>query len=185
MPLVIDREKHEYHVDGRKVLSITDCMKSAGLIDNVYADDYTLWVGTATHRAIELHINGTLNYAVLDPELIPRVEAWDEFIKHTGFRPLATEKAFYNFNLRVAGTLDVYGVFPDDKEGIIEIKSGDVSRWAGIQTAGQDILMGGKQRQRFGIKIPKIGKPSVKPFTDPDDYAVFRAAVTIANWKNK
>jgi hypothetical protein len=153
----------------------------------MFATDYDLYVGTATHKAIELHINGTLNYSILDPELIPRIDAWDEFVKHTGFRALETEKAVYNFNLRVAGMLDVYGVFPDGAEGIVEIKSGNVSRWAGVQTAGQDMLMGNSalHRKRFGLKIPKIGKPAVTPFKDVDDYLVFRAAVTIANWKNK
>jgi hypothetical protein len=183
--LVVDREKHEYHVDGRKVLSITDCMKSAGVIENVHGSDYDLWVGTATHRAIELHINGTLNYNTLDPALVPRVLAWDEFVKHTGFIPRETEKAIYNFNMRVAGMLDVLGEFPDGAEGIVELKSGNVSKWTGVQTAGQDMLMGGKQRRRFGLKVPAVGKPNVAPFTDVDDYLVFRAAVTIANWKNK
>lgn len=185
MTLVVDREKHEYHVDGRKVLSITDCLKSAGIIENVNGTDYDLWVGTATHRAIELHINGTLNYATLDPALVPRVEAWDEFIKQTGFIPQETEKAIYNFNYRIAGMLDVLGVFPDGAEGIVEIKSGNVSKWAAIQTAAQDILLGGMHRRRFGIKIPKVGKPNVAPFVDPDDYPVARAAFVIANWKTK
>ena len=183
--LVVDREKHEYHHKGHRVLSITDCLRLAGILDTVRGSDFHLWVGTATHRAIELHIKGTLNYETLDPELLPRVKAWDEFVKQTGFVATATEKAVFNAQLNVAGMLDVLGVFPDGKEGIVEIKSGNVSRWAGLQTAGQDILLGGKHRLRFGIKIPKMGAPVVTLFKDPDDYVVFRSVATVANWKER
>lgn len=183
--LSVDREKHEYRYNGRKLISITEAMQAAGVIEKTYGTDYDLWVGTATHRAIELYIKGTLKWETLDPALVPRVEAWGEFVTHTGFVATDTEKAVCNPILGIAGMLDVLGVFPNGKEGIVEIKSGNVSRWAGVQTAGQDMLLGGARRQRFGIKIPQFGRPAVKPFNDPDDYAVFHAAIVIANWKTK
>jgi hypothetical protein len=181
----VDREKHEYRYDGRKLISITDCMKTAGIIDNVFASDFDLWVGTATHRAIELYIKGTLKWETLDPSLHPRIEAWVEFETHTGFVATDTEKSIVNPMWGIAGTLDVLGRFPNGKEGIIELKSGNVSRWAGVQSAGQDILLGGPRRLRYGMKVPARGRPSVTPFTDPDDYNAFQAAVIIANWKTK
>lgn len=180
-----DRDKHEYYVDRERWPSITDCMRSSGIIDPNQVSDYHLWVGTATHRAIELYIRGVLNIETLDPELKPRLVAWDEFTKGTGFVPEGSEISRYNPTLRFCGTLDVLGHFPDGQEGIVEIKSGNVSKWAGVQTAGQDILLGGKYRKRYGLKIPAEGRPVVRPFTDIDDYNVFRACVTITNWKTK
>lgn len=183
--LEVDKIKHEYHIGGKRLISITEAMKMANVIDNVFADDHALWVGTATHRAIELYIKGTLNWETLDGALKPRVEAWIDFETHTGFTPTATEKSVHNPTWGIAGTLDVLGVFPNGNEAIIEIKSGNVSRWAGVQVSLQDMLLGGSRRQRFGIKVPEMGRPNIKAFTDPDDYEVARACVIIANWKSK
>lgn len=186
MTLTVDTEKHEYHVGKQKLLSITDCLKSAGVMDIRFASDFDLWVGTATHRAIELYNKGTLDMDSLDSDLKPRLDAWIEFLKLTGFKTKESEKSVYNFNLQVAGTLDVWGEFPNGTEGIVEIKSGNIGKWTALQTAGQDLLLGGnKRRLRFGLKIPKVGKAVVTPHTNPDDYAVFMACVTVAHWKGK
>lgn len=184
MTFKADLEKHEYWLGSSQLLSITDCLRSAGLIDIRFATDYDLWVGTATHRAIELYNKGTLDLESLDQELKDRLGAWIDFLQKTGFRPKESEKSVYSPILRIAGTLDVLGDFPDGSEGIVEIKSGNVGGWCAIQTAGQDILLGGnKHRRRFGLKVPRMGDPRVTPHEDMDDYAVFRACVTVSHWK--
>lgn len=187
--LIVDLEKHEYHIGNKKLLSITDCLKSAGLINVAFATDHDLWIGTATHRAIELYNKGTLDLDTLDVDLRPRLDAWISFLKNTGFKPLESEKSVYNFNLQVAGTLDVLGVFPDGAEGIVEVKSGNVAKWCALQTAGQDLLMNGGRgtgrlhRRRYGLSVPRFGEPKVTPHNNPDDYNVFLACVTISHWK--
>lgn len=180
---IADLEKHEYWVGKEKLLSITDCLKSAGLIDVRFATDHDLWIGTATHRAIELYNKGTLDLETLDADLRPRLDAWIDFLKNTGFKPKESEKSVYNFNLRVAGTLDVLGDFPDGAEGIVEVKSGNVAKWCALQTCAQDILLGGKHRRRYGLKVPRVGDAKVTPHNNPDDYNVFLACVTVAHWK--
>jgi hypothetical protein len=186
MPLTVDALKHEYWEEGVQLTSITDALKISGIIERVYGTDYDLWVGTATHRAIELWVRGLLKLDTLDPQLVPRLEAWIDFEKSTGFRAKQSELSMSNFPLRIAGTLDLLGDFPDGSEGIVEIKSGNVSAWTAIQTAGQDFLLGGgKRRKRFGLKVPAEGRPNVRPFTNSNDYAVFMAAVTIANWRRE
>ena len=182
----VDKERHEYWDGPQKIVSITDCLKSAGLIEARFASDFDMWVGTATHRALELHIKGTLDYKTLDAVLKPRIEAWEDFVQKTGFAVADSELPLYSKILGFAGTLDLRGYFPDGEEGIVEIKSGNVARWAGIQLAGQDTLLGfGKHRKRYGLKIPADGPPCITPFTDPDDYSIFLSALNIARWKLK
>jgi hypothetical protein len=178
-----DLEKHEYHLGDDQLDSITDCLKGAGVVEVAFATDHDLWVGTATHRAIELYNKGTLDLDTLDPDLRNRIDAWREFLALTGFKVKESEKSVYSPILRVAGTLDVLGDFPDGAEGIVEVKSGNVAKWCALQTAGQDILLGGKHRRRFGLKVPRYGKAVVTPHRNPDDYAVFMACVTVAHWK--
>ena len=183
MTFRVDLEKHEYHLGDDRLISITDCLRTSGLIDVSWATDFDLWVGTATHRAIELYNKGTLDLDTLDPDLRNRIDAWQEFLNQTGFKPKESEKSVYSPILRVAGTLDVLGDFPDGAEGIVEVKSGNVAKWCALQTAGQDILLGGKRRRRFGLKVPKFGKAVVTSHRNADDYAVFMACVTVAHWK--
>ena len=184
MTLTVDAIKHEYWAEGIRLKSITECLKESGVIEKVYADDHALWVGTATHRAIELWVKGTLNWESLDESLKPRVAAYADFVAKTAFNVIESELPVHNSGMGLAGTLDLYGAFPDGVEGIVEIKSGAVAAWAGIQTAGQDILLGGgKHRRRFGLKVPAHGPAVIRPFTDPDDYNVFLAAATIAHWR--
>jgi len=148
-----------------------------------FVDEHGMWIGTATHRAIELYVKDRLNEETLDAELVPRLNAWKKFQAATGFQVVDSEHPVYSETLGVAGTLDLVGLFPDGTEGIVEIKSGNIMPWTAIQTAAQDLLLGGKRRKRFGLKVPKTGSPSVKPFTDENDYNVFIAAVTVALWK--
>ena len=185
---VYDDEKHEYRVGGERYLSITQCLKLAGITDTTFADDNAMWIGTATHRAIELFVKGTLDIDTLDPELVPRIAAWKAFVEATGFKVTESEKIVWDDTYRVAGRLDILGVLPDGREGIVEIKSGCVPRWTGLQLAGQSLLLdacaGSKPvRERFGLQVSERGVPTVKLFRAAEDFRIFIAAATVARWK--
>jgi len=170
--------------NGKRVLGLTDVLKLSGLMDGQsWGTDLDLWMGQCRHKAVELWVRGTLDLDLLDPEIRPSLEAFLEFQKQTGFVPSQSEFKVFNPLYHVATRIDLLGKFPDGIEAIIELKSGTLAKTTAIQTSGQDILLGGFVRKRFGLSIPSTGKPKIMPYTNRDDYIVFRAALTIAGWK--
>ena len=179
-----DDERHVYEYAGRKLLSITEVMTTAGLYDGMIGDEFALWRGTAVHKAVELHVLGTLDVETVDERIRPCLQAYIDFEKATGFKVIEAEKAFFNAPLGLAGKPDLLGKFPNGAEAIVELKSGALAPRVGVQTAGQDIVIGGGiTRMRYGLSIPTSGKPRVLPYRDSNDYRVFLACVTLASWK--
>jgi hypothetical protein len=186
-PLVgtYDDERHVYEYAGRRLLSVHDVMTAGGLLDGIMGDDYALWRGTAIHLAIELHVKGTLDINTVDTRIAPALGAYIEFERATGFKVVESEKPYYNAPLGIACKPDLLGRFPDGQEAIVELKSGGLAPWVRVQTAGQDTTIGGGiTRKRYGLSIPVTGKPSVRPYWDTNDYAVFFACLTLASFKN-
>lgn len=185
--LVYDEETQRPIVDGRRVLGATDVLRFSGIMDGqMWGSDHDLYMGQARHAAVELWVKGTLDLSTLHPEIQPSLESFLDFQQKTGFRPTHSEYKVWNPVFRVATRIDLLGEFPDGTEAVIELKSGTVAKPTAIQTAMQDILLGAlRQRQRFGLSIPKTGKPNVVPYTDRDDYSIAISAMNIAAWKVK
>lgn len=181
-----DDEKHLYQFHGQKLLSVSQVLEAGGLKDGlVFGDDYFLWIGNATHKAIELYAKGTLDMATVDPRIQPRLDAYIRFANTTGFKMIESEVARYNPGLGIACRPDLLGVFPGGEEGLVEIKSGGLPNWTRFQLAGQDLTIGPPmKRKRFGLAV-QWGKPSVMLYNDPDDYMIFTSALNIARWKSK
>lgn len=185
--LVYDEVSQRPIVDGRRVLGATDVLKLCGIMDGqMWGSDYDLWMGQARHAAVELWVKGTLDLDTLHSEIQPSLEAFLIFQDETGFHPTHSEYKIWNPVYRIATRLDLMGEFPDGTEGIVELKSGTLSKATAIQTAIQDILMGAQRtRKRYGLSIPKTGKPVVVPYTNRDDFSIAIAAMNIAHWKIK
>jgi hypothetical protein len=174
-------------VNGRRVLGLTDVLKFCGIMEGqMWGSDHDLWMGQCRHAAVELWVKGTLDLSTVHPEIMPSIEAFLDFQQHTGFRPTHSEYKVWNPIYQVATRIDLMGELPDGVEVIIELKSGACAKPTAIQTAGQDSLLGAQRtRQRFGLSIPKTGKPKVVPYTDRDDYSIWISAMNIAIWKVK
>lgn len=173
--------------DGRPVLGLTDVLKLSGIMEGqAWGSEHDLWMGQCRHAAVELWVKGTLNLNSVDKEIMPSIEAFLDFQQHTGFNPTHSEYKCWNPVYRVATRIDLLGELPDGSQVIIELKSGTVAKPTAIQTAGQDILLGAQRtRQRFGLSIPKTGKPKITPYSNRDDYSIFLSAMNIAHWKIK
>lgn len=173
--------------DGRSILGATDVMKLSGIMDGqMWGSDYDLWCGRARHAAVELWVKGTLDLATLHPDILPSIEAFLKFQHETGFQPTQSEYKVFNPVYKIATRIDLLGEFPDGQEGIVELKSGTVSKTTAIQTALQDILMGSQRtRKRYGLSIPKTGKPNVVLYGDRDDYSIAISVMNVAHWKIK
>jgi hypothetical protein len=186
-PFYYDEITQRPMLDGRQVMGATDVLKLGGIMDGqMWGSDYDLWMGQARHAAVELWVKGTLDLNTLDVRIQPSLEAFLQFQDETGFNPTHSEYKVYNPVYRVATRIDLMGEFPDGAGGIIELKSGTCAKPTAIQTAIQDILLGSaRTRKRYGLSIPKTGRPVVSPYKDRDDYTIAISAMNIAAWKVK
>jgi len=111
------------------------------------------------------------------------VQAYLRFLRESRFKVRATEKMVCNKVYGFATTIDRQGRFPQAKrKAIVELKTGPVEDWMGLQTAGHDIAMGGGH-DRYVLQLMNSGYYRLHSFKDPGDHKIFLAAVAVANWR--
>lgn len=180
-----DEASHTYTVDGKPYASVTQVIAGAGLYGDAvkFFDDYSRDRGRIVHKAIELHIQGDLDPATVDPALAGFYQAYQNFEKDTGFYPGYLEHVLYSDALRVAGRVDMIGPL-NDAAAIIDLKtSATPSPATGIQLAAYQELYGGHLSKRFALHLGADGKYRLVEYKDRNDRAVFLAAVTLHNWR--
>lgn len=178
-----DPETHTYWHGQKKLPSVTQILKAVGIHQpSAFTNEYDMWVGTASHKAIELYLKGTLDESTLDARLRPRLDAFKEFQAMTGFKAKDTEKPCYHEGVLVAGTPDIVGVFPDNTLAVIDEKSGSVRPSTAIQTAGYAFILREPRARRFGIQLKTNGKFSMIEFTDSFDSKIWMQALSIYSW---
>lgn len=186
--LTFDPIAHVYKVDGRQVPNVTSVLDAAGLNEFGFVGPEVLTFarsrGQAVHAATALDDLGELDEASVDPHAAPYLTAWRRFRRETGFVPTAIEQRVYHVGHRYAGTLDREGVFPQFKsDALLDIKTGAPSATTGPQTAAYLAARGGR-RARYAVYLQPDGRYHLHLHKDPNDLAVFLAALTIFNWRN-
>jgi len=190
---IFEPETHSYYLGKTKLASTTQILKAVGIYkESGFATEYDLWVGSASHKAIELYIKGTLDEDDLDNQLRPRLEAYRKFERATNFRPYPelVETPQYCELWEYGFTPDIVGEFSDGSIGIVDCKSGSIDPATAIQTAsyahGLSTIAGYTQDfRRFGLKLDKEGRPSLVEFTDEKDLTVWLNALSVFNWIKK
>ena len=159
-----DEQKHEYKMSGRKVYSVTQIIKEAGLLGPA-ADFYTpacAEKGHFIHETCELYDKGELDEASLDPQLVPYLDAWKSFRKQVPVEFAIIEQTLFSLEHGFAGKPD-RGWFENPKHGVVaDIKSGAVPDWVIIQLAGYAILF--PALTAMAIQLKPNGKFSLQPF---------------------
>lgn len=193
-----ERDAHAYlDHDGTRILSITQAIKVAGLIDYsmVAPDvlDYAAWRGSMVHQAAAILDKGwDLSEYEIPEECLPYIEAYQKFVREMRFVPdpnwIETPLIVTLFGHRVATTPDAVGTI-DGVPTVVERKatSAKHASWA-IQTAGQSLVLrsvGIQVRQRIAVQLLKTGKYSLDPHEDAGDFDTFGDTFRLAKWKLK
>lgn len=105
-PLQFDEEKHEYRLRGKVLPSVTQIIKAILPPQYEFAGEWHMQRGAATHKACELFDQGVLDWASVDPEIEPRVKAWQRFRSDWPAEIVANETRLAHEGLRYAGTID-------------------------------------------------------------------------------
>lgn len=192
-----DAERHEYRSEeGRLILSVTQVIKSAGLISfdgiNPRVLEHKRQLGTLVHQATQLLDEGQdLNGFDIPEEVMEYVYGYVNFRNDTGFAPRLTEyqsvaeihKMAYGMKLDREG--DVNGL-----PTILELKCGasHSPAWA-VQLCGYAMGLpkpeGFRQYERAAIQLgPDFPRGyKIHPYSDPAEYQVWVAALAVATWK--
>lgn len=195
MKLSFDPATHTYRVGGVVYPSVTEVLGPAetfaGMFDGVPAEAFETASarGTYVHEGMALLVRGSLDWDSL-------VEPWAQYI-HTGARFLAdsgivvtgSEVPVYSEQLRVAGTIDLLGLWRH-RPVLIDYKaSAAVPPTVGPQTAGyhrlyRDLYGGSKRMHRYCVHLSPT-EYRVISLEDSRDEQIFLSSLNLFHWGNR
>lgn len=192
--LTLNETTHEYRVDDRPVLGVSQILALAGLTDMTWVTEEALKRGSYVHTCIEYHVQGDLDESKLDPKLLGYVNAWKAFERESGFRVRQIDGVWQSEIRRhhpiykYAGTVDHLGdiVTPNylPRYLVVDVKSGEPSDWHGVQLAGYAMLSDfpatSKRPERANLYVRPDGSYRFVERKDRNDFEIFKAAITIA-----
>ncbi len=184
-------DEHIYLYGGQQVPSVTQILEPYTGLE--WVDQATLEAaqafGTHVHQACHLYNIGQLDYDELAGDddnqgVRAYLDGWIKFCQESGFVSLEAERQVFHERLRYAGTVDTVGLFPHKRKRVqIDIKTGaSMPKTVGPQTAAYNEARGERIPRYCCLLTP--GGYSLNPLTDPGDFAIFKAALTLHRWRN-
>ncbi len=192
-----DAASHTYFADGEPVVSVTQVLKDAGMVDGRWFTDFHRWRGSATHEAIATwNRAGKIDRRTVDPKIRPYLEAainWQDSVK---FKPLYVEHRMYDPIFDVCGMADLIGYFEGESKlalVIVDFKTNDwkqgqlTSKW---QLAAYGHAFGPKEiYRRIEVVLGPDGKAgpinSIPVQTYLEDVNTFHAFSITAKERRK
>ncbi len=190
MALTFIEDSHEYKDNGVVIPSVTQVMKTSGLVNLDWVSDEILEsksdLGKKVHSATELYDKNDLNINELHPKLRLYLDGWIKFRKDYNFTPTEIELQLFHKLYKYAGRIDRVGNIGKDLV-IIDIKSGTHQKTHEIQTAGYELLYNQDKKKadqikkRFIVYLSEKGY-KVEEHKKQTDKNIFLSALTITNY---
>lgn len=185
MNITFDPVAHAYTVNGARVPSVSRICDIVDPPSSFYRPEHATR-GKYVHSACEYADEGVLREDLLDPAIVPYVEAWRQFLRDTGAEVLGVEVMVAS-SYGYAGRLDRVLRVPVRGLGIVDIKSGDPSIRGPLQTAAYaqaaretlDI----KPAWRACVRVYPTGDYRVHYYENEADLDAFLAALAVLRWK--
>lgn len=188
--LHFDEASHTYTVDGVVVPSVTQILAPLNDLSFIKPDalQYKRDLGTAVHKATELHDLGELDEDSVADVVRPYLDAWIRLRRETKLEILGMEKRVYHPAHRYCGTYDRLVKF-DGRRCMWDLKTGAMYPSYGPQTAAyknaEEKESGKRIEGRHTIELRDDGTYRIHEMKDPDDWAVFLSCLTLYNFRNK
>ena len=188
--LQFDAETHRYTVGSERLPSVTEVLDPLLELDGIpkHVLKAAAEFGTHVHMATDLFDKGVLDEPALDPHLAPYLAAWKIFLRDTRAVVDASEVRVVHAKLRYAGTFDKAvhwkkrGVL---RTALIDIKSGEVPRTVGPQTAAYAEAHPFKFAERYCLQLRGDATYRLTRLTDPTDWSIFLSALNLHRWRTK
>jgi hypothetical protein len=134
--------------------------------------------GTALHVGCHYLSEGDLDWSSVPQAILPRLRQYERFLKDTGFKPVWKEKALYDKDLGIVGTLDAGGEL-DGRMAVVDYKRGPFLKPVRLQTAGYKglaLASGLYVEDRYSLHLG-LDKYDLIKHDDDEDEEVFKALV--------
>lgn len=183
----LDEATHIYTVEARQLISSTQILHRAGIVDDRFYTEYGRDRGSLVHTTLEYEDRGELDEATLDPRLRPYLDAYRQFKHEAGVEAWdGIELRLADLTKGYAGTIDRLGAF-----GLLDFKSGTPEPWIRLQLAlyamlaeANGLIPSARRVKRWGLFLRSDGTYRLEPYTDPQDFAVADAARIVAQWRD-
>jgi hypothetical protein len=186
---------HTYRVDGEILQSVTQALKSAGVIDYSMIPQDVLQKaaarGTYVHKMIQMWFDGELDLARVPEGMMGYLDAARRFLDHTRFEPFRVECRHYHPVMRYAGTWDLDGLCDQKDLATVDWKTGMILPGHAIQLAAYNNLRPNPRvARRLAVKLNNDGSYRVHEYPSPEhrectfsrDIAIFQSALTCAHY---
>lgn len=181
-----DEETHTYTAGDVPVISVTQALGLAGLVDTKFFTDFGRRRGSAVHRAIEFLVDGSLDLNSIDPKISGYLDAYRAFAEDTGFEVLEVERRVWSPTRRFAGTLDQIGNL-NGRRAIVDVKTGKLMPVTGLQLTGYADAYQEETKQLvsrlIGLQLNVDGTYRMKQYIV--DFSTWRAVLQVAWWKRE
>lgn len=188
-----DEALHRYTLNGRPLISVTQVLKMAGFYRNLekvpqHVLDVANARGTDAHLATELYDNRKLDITTVRADVMPYLNSWIAFLRHTNAQVLHAEVRGYSKKWGFAFTLDRL-LWMGGKLWLIDLKcTFEISPATAIQTGGYKIgveeYLGIKVERRGCVQLQNDGSlAKLEPYEDKNDEAIFLQALNVARWQ--
>lgn len=147
-----DAETHTYTVDGVKLPSVTQVIRC--VVPHFKADEWYLQRGNATHHGTRLLDQGRLDWSSVDPEIEPRIKAWQRFVAESKAEiiKIGVERPLWHQAYRYAGTIDRQLVV--NNEFVLADLKNSLEPSVELQLGGYSLLLGGiKEPVRRAVAV--------------------------------
>lgn len=195
MLLSFEPQTHTYRVGGVIYPSVTEVLGPAetfaGLFDGVPAAALEVAKdrGSYVHEAMALLARGSLDWDSLADPWVQYIRTGERFLTDSEIVVTGSEVPVYSERLRVAGTIDLLGVWRG-RSALLDFKaSAVVPVTVGPQTAGYGFLYrdlyGNKGRvHRYCVHLTPT-EYRVIPLEDSRDEAIFLSSLNLFHWGSR
>lgn len=187
-----DERNHAYFHDGEQVPGFTEIATATGFIkENAFWTDEGRDKGKRLAKSCSQVSLKTFDWAYVDQDIADEILAYEKWLEETGFVCLLSEAPLYSRLHRYAGTLDLFGKFPDGSHAVIDLKRGAAGKATALQTAAYVQLVCESfpklglypfQITRYALRGFSTGRPKMEPYTDRNDLPVWLGLVRAFHW---
>jgi len=173
---------HTYTLNGRRMPSVSEILRDAGLVDGRWWTDEGRTRGQYVAQLTHYYDDGDLDFESLTPELKGYLDSWRAFRNMTKCEILSAEEVVVNEALGYAGTLD-RRIRWNHREKLIDIKLGSSQPFHRVQTALYAMTFPRRMDRGNVILGPKPGKFKWIPHEDKTDFQVAQSAAVVVAFR--
>lgn len=188
--LSFNPERHEYRLGDKLLVPVSTIIEWSGCKGFMGggagggAPGLAALVGTATHAAINLDIQGRLDESTVDRRAVGYLAAYRVFRDDLNILPLNWELMVWNEAAGVAGTLDLICTLKDIQgPWLIDYKTGAKCDWHSIQTAAYAWLSTDRMLNRACLYLREDGSYKLDEHKSPLDFDAWLGCIALANWR--